>query len=167
MVVRRQAAGTQILKYNRHEKMSTQGTEHPSHIAIPSTPASSVQSRIPRCFPDCVICLLISCEASSRRAGNPSQTSTSQTARGALHTATGTMAEPMQTDAAAAGPSTSAPQRRKGDPLVERKDAPWVEKYRPKTLDDVAAHKEIIDTSERGSCLHPCRTLAVATSDEA
>ncbi len=26
-------------------------------------------------------------------------------------------------------------------------DAPWVEKYRPKTLDDVAAHKEIIDTS--------------------
>lgn len=28
-------------------------------------------------------------------------------------------------------------------------DAPWVEKYRPKTLDDVAAHKEIIDTSEK------------------
>lgn len=25
---------------------------------------------------------------------------------------------------------------------------PWVEKYRPKTLDDVAAHKEIIDTSK-------------------
>lgn len=56
------------------------------------------------------------------------------------------MAEPMQTDA---GPSTSAPQRRKGDPLVERKDAPWVEKYRPKTLDDVAAHKEIIDTIKK------------------
>lgn len=77
------------------------------------------------------------------------------------------MAEPMQTDAAAAGPSTSAPQRRKGDPLVERKDAPWVEKYRPKTLDDVAAHKEIIDTSERGICLHPYRTLAAALLDEA
>ncbi|KAK9915083.1 hypothetical protein WJX75_004524 [Coccomyxa subellipsoidea] len=28
-------------------------------------------------------------------------------------------------------------------------DAPWVEKYRPKTLDDVAAHKEIIDTIKR------------------
>lgn len=53
------------------------------------------------------------------------------------------MAEAMQTDAVA-GPSTS---RKKGDPLVEKKDAPWVEKYRPKTLDDVAAHKEIIDTS--------------------
>ena len=25
---------------------------------------------------------------------------------------------------------------------------PWVEKFRPKTLDDVAAHKDIIDTSE-------------------
>jgi len=24
---------------------------------------------------------------------------------------------------------------------------PWVEKYRPKTLDDVCAHREIIDTS--------------------
>jgi hypothetical protein len=32
--------------------------------------------------------------------------------------------------------------------LIEKKDAPWVEKYRPKTLDDVAAHKEIIDTSK-------------------
>lgn len=52
--------------------------------------------------------------------------------------------------AAAAGPSTTAAQKKKqkGDPLVEGKDAPWVEKYRPKTLDDVAAHKEIIDTSE-------------------
>lgn len=53
------------------------------------------------------------------------------------------MAEAMQVDTA--GPSTS---KRKGDPLVEKKDAPWVEKYRPKTLDDVAAHKEIIDTSK-------------------
>lgn len=29
-----------------------------------------------------------------------------------------------------------------------RADAPWVEKFRPKTLEDVAAHKEIIDTSK-------------------
>lgn len=27
------------------------------------------------------------------------------------------------------------------------RDAPWVEKYRPQSLDDVAAHKEIVDTS--------------------
>jgi hypothetical protein len=54
-------------------------------------------------------------------------------------------------DAEAAGPSGQAApqQRRKGvDPTVDGKAAPWVEKYRPKTLDDVAAHKEIIDTSE-------------------
>ena len=36
----------------------------------------------------------------------------------------------------------------------ERADAPWVEKFRPKNLDDVAAHKEIINTSELPSCLH-------------
>lgn len=31
--------------------------------------------------------------------------------------------------------------------LNGKEDAPWVEKYRPQTLDDVAAHKEIVDTS--------------------
>lgn len=54
--------------------------------------------------------------------------------------------------------------RLKGDPTVDGRDAPWVEKYRPKTLDDVAAHKEIIETSKcltrRFSCMHvthaPC-----------
>ena len=25
---------------------------------------------------------------------------------------------------------------------------PWVEKYRPKTLEDVAAHKDIVDTGK-------------------
>lgn len=33
-------------------------------------------------------------------------------------------------------------------PLGALDSQPWVEKYRPKTLDDVAAHKDIIDTSE-------------------
>jgi hypothetical protein len=59
-------------------------------------------------------------------------------------------------DAEAAGPSGqgAAQQRRKGvDPTVDGKAAPWVEKYRPKSLDDVAAHKEIIDTSARGRAL--------------
>lgn len=32
------------------------------------------------------------------------------------------------------------------DPLG-RSEVPWIEKYRPATLDDVAANKEIIDTS--------------------
>lgn len=31
--------------------------------------------------------------------------------------------------------------------MVALDSAPWVEKYRPDTLDDVAAHKEIISTS--------------------
>lgn len=29
-----------------------------------------------------------------------------------------------------------------------KQDAPWVEKFRPKSLNEVAAHKEIIDTSK-------------------
>lgn len=31
---------------------------------------------------------------------------------------------------------------------VDTASQPWVEKYRPKTLDDVCAHRDIIDTSE-------------------
>ncbi len=46
-------------------------------------------------------------------------------------------------DTTMAEPST----RLKTDPTVDGREAPWVEKYRPKTLDDVAAHKEILDTS--------------------
>lgn len=30
-------------------------------------------------------------------------------------------------------------------------EVPWSEKYRPQSLDEVAAHKDIIDTSERGA----------------
>lgn len=29
----------------------------------------------------------------------------------------------------------------------QSKATPWVEKYRPQSLDDVAAHRDIIDTS--------------------
>lgn len=34
-----------------------------------------------------------------------------------------------------------------GNPPNSSKDIPWVEKYRPKSLDDVAAHRDIVDTS--------------------
>ena len=48
--------------------------------------------------------------------------------------------------AAATGGPTGP--RLRTDPSVDGRSAPWVEKYRPKSLDDVAAHTEIIDTSE-------------------
>jgi hypothetical protein len=66
------------------------------------------------------------------------------------------MAEPMQTDDPVATAAAGQPkQKQKVDRLTEGRDAPWVEKYRPKTLDDVAAHKEIIDTS--GCTKRTCR----------
>ena len=34
------------------------------------------------------------------------------------------------------------------DPIQDGKNAPWIEKFRPQTLEEVAAHVEIIDTSE-------------------
>ncbi|KXZ52805.1 hypothetical protein GPECTOR_8g191 [Gonium pectorale] len=44
----------------------------------------------------------------------------------------------------------AAPSNRlKTDGTVDKRDQPWVEKYRPQKLDDVAAHKEIIDTIKR------------------
>ena len=79
-------------------------------------------------------------------------------------------------DAEAAGPSgaPAAPGAQRGkwgvDRTVDGKAAPWVEKYRPKSLDDVAAHKEIIDTSaraararQRGARLAPRAGTAAAT----
>ncbi len=39
-------------------------------------------------------------------------------------------------------------QERAGGSNHLNADSPWVEKFRPKTLDDVAAHKDIIDTSD-------------------
>ena len=35
----------------------------------------------------------------------------------------------------------------KGKGPVPAAEVPWSEKYRPKTLDEVAAHKDIIETS--------------------
>jgi len=36
----------------------------------------------------------------------------------------------------------------KGKAMAMEAEVPWSEKYRPKSLDEVAAHKDIIDTSE-------------------
>jgi hypothetical protein len=44
--------------------------------------------------------------------------------------------------AAAPGPS-----KLRTDPTVDLRNAPWVEKYRPRNLDEVAAHAGIINTS--------------------
>lgn len=35
-----------------------------------------------------------------------------------------------------------------GNPPAAGKAIPWVEKYRPLSLDDVAAHRDIVDTSK-------------------
>jgi replication factor C subunit 3/5 len=63
------------------------------------------------------------------------------------------------TPAIAPAPAAPAPAADKGKaklgaggaapPLPPPNDAsaPWVEKYRPQTLDDVCAHRDIIDTS--------------------
>jgi hypothetical protein len=45
------------------------------------------------------------------------------------------------------GPSTSKSAAAVG--TRDPKNQPWIEKYRPQTLDDVAANKEIIDTIKR------------------
>lgn len=45
------------------------------------------------------------------------------------------------------GPSTSKAAAAAG--TRDPKNQPWIEKYRPQTLDEVAANKEIIDTIKR------------------
>lgn len=52
---------------------------------------------------------------------------------------------------------TSANQKAKSSPLDLDKNAMWTEKYRPKTLEDVAAHKEILSTS-KPRCSESLRT---------
>ena len=43
--------------------------------------------------------------------------------------------------------STSSARGGRRDAAQDAKNAPWIEKFRPQTLDEVAAHTEIIDTS--------------------
>lgn len=40
--------------------------------------------------------------------------------------------------------------------LQLKAEVPWSEKYRPKTLDEVAAHTDIIETSEWSAQRAPC-----------
>lgn len=47
---------------------------------------------------------------------------------------------------ASAAPVPMVTDKGKGPVLTA--EVPWSEKYRPKTLDEVAAHKDIIDTSK-------------------
>ncbi len=49
----------------------------------------------------------------------------------------------------------SGASKGKGPAPAMQKDLMWVEKYRPRTLDDVAAHKEIIDTSLLSLLINP------------
>lgn len=66
------------------------------------------------------------------------------------------MVDPMEVDGGGAknGPVPGRVDKGKGPALPEAAvqdhllTAPWVEKYRPKTLADVAAHKDIVNTSE-------------------
>jgi hypothetical protein len=62
--------------------------------------------------------------------------------------------EAMEVDAPEAGGKLSAAQKGKGKFLPTVKGGPWVEKYRPANLSDVAAHKDIIDTSNVLLCLY-------------
>ncbi|CAM6114687.1 unnamed protein product [Calypogeia fissa] len=57
----------------------------------------------------------------------------------------------MDTDAPEFGSKLTAAQKGKGKavPTALKKVGPWVEKYRPANLSDVAAHKNIIDTIDR------------------
>jgi replication factor C subunit 3/5 len=53
-----------------------------------------------------------------------------------------TASAPMDIDAAGAAAKGKAPLSATG------RAAPWVEKYRPQSLADVAAHRDIVDTSK-------------------
>jgi replication factor C subunit 3/5 len=55
---------------------------------------------------------------------------------------------PMEIDSSAPPPPALAKVNKGKSPVVSGgKSAPWVEKYRPQSLADVAAHRDIVDTS--------------------
>ncbi|KAF7018150.1 hypothetical protein CFC21_031465 [Triticum aestivum] len=58
-----------------------------------------------------------------------------------------TAAAPMDIDAAAVRPATKGKATLSAAAAV--KSSPWVEKYRPQSLADVAAHRDIVDTIDR------------------
>nr|CAB3451235.1 unnamed protein product [Digitaria exilis] len=58
-----------------------------------------------------------------------------------------TAATPMDVDAAAPPPPPAGAAAKGKAPLSGPvRAAPWVEKYRPQSLADVAAHRDIVDT---------------------
>ena len=58
-------------------------------------------------------------------------------------------AAPMDIDAAAPPPPPPGAAAKGKAPLsAGGRAAPWVEKYRPQSLADVAAHRDIVDTSK-------------------
>jgi replication factor C subunit 3/5 len=57
-----------------------------------------------------------------------------------------TASAPMDIDAAA--PPAGAAAKSKAPLSATGRAAPWVEKYRPQSLADVAAHRDIVDTSK-------------------
>lgn len=88
------------------------------------------------------------------------------------------MVDPMEVDGGGAknGPLPGNSDKGKGPALTDKGKgpalpeaavqdhlltAPWVEKYRPKTLADVAAHKDIVNTSEWRLTLAPPERVAV------
>ncbi|KAJ4792774.1 Replication factor C subunit 3 [Rhynchospora pubera] len=56
---------------------------------------------------------------------------------------------PMEVDAAAPPPTALGKLNKGKAPVSDGKSAPWVEKYRPQSLADVAAHRDIVDTIDR------------------
>ena len=50
------------------------------------------------------------------------------------------------------------------DPVVAL-ECPWIEKYRPETLNDVVAHKDILTTCDHSAFFLSCSRLILSTVD--